>query len=179
MRTRYLSLIDFPLLYTLPKSFFPLSTSFFRIFQYKKTATGSLCRQNFSSSSSSSLENVSAVLGLHSLSEAVLFFPLPLFGLICHFHIFFSSSLYWCHGSQFQSMSISLNIIYIMKNTVNFFHAAFGAVKAIIFRGRSVAFINPNMLGRCENYAQLYPPPVDNFLFLLFLLCFSSTQACG
>jgi hypothetical protein len=50
-----------------------------------------LCCQLLPSSHSSSLQNASAVLRLHSLSEAMLFFSLPHFRLIGHFHVVFTS----------------------------------------------------------------------------------------
>ena len=45
-----------------------------------------LISQSFSAFSASSLKNVSAVSSSHSLSEAVLFFSLSLFRLICSEH---------------------------------------------------------------------------------------------
>lgn len=60
-------------------------------FNTKRPHQRSLCWQNFSSSFASSLQHISSVLRLHSLSEAMLLFSLPLFRLVGHFHINTSS----------------------------------------------------------------------------------------
>ncbi len=53
-----------------------------------------LISQSFSAFCASSLKNISAVSSSHSFSEAVLFFSLSLFGLICSEH--------YCHLLEFE-----------------------------------------------------------------------------
>ena len=56
--------------------------------------------QSFSALSASSLEYVSAVSSSHSLSEAVLFFSLTLFGLIGSEHCVAPPYICWYSGSR-------------------------------------------------------------------------------